>query len=179
MRRLLHPLIGLSVLMLLGGASVATAQETEDTTAAAEPVVVSGTLECLGEVPADQAAGADASLGTDVVNVHRWQASDARLGGEATYTGQWQLYEPPAEDSSSGGDAVLYEIVNDGGHWLCETSRAVAPGDAPGAHTLVFNGEGDYEGMTAYLNVDWSQTPFAFTGVILPGEAQPYAEPQG
>ena len=58
----------------------------------------------------------------------------------------------------------VYEIVNDGGHWLCETSRAVAPGDAPGAHTLVFNGEGDYEGMTAYLNVDWSQTPFAFTG---------------
>ena len=56
MRRLLQPLIGMSILMLLGGASVATAQETEDTTAAAEPVVVSGTLECLGEVPADQAA---------------------------------------------------------------------------------------------------------------------------
>jgi hypothetical protein len=179
MRRLIHPLIGMSVLMLIGGASVATAQETEDTTAASEPVVVSGTLECLGEVPADQAAGADASLGTDVVNVHRWQASDARLGGEATYTGEWQLYEQPAEDSHSGSDVVAYEIVNDGGHWLCETSRAVAPGDAPGAHTLVFNGEGEYEGMTAYLNVDWSQTPYAFTGVILPGEAQPYAEPQG
>ncbi len=179
MRNLLHPLIVMSVLMLLGGTSVATAQEAEETTAAAEPVVVSGTLECLGEVPADEASGADASLGTDVVNVHRWQASDERLGGEATYTGQWQLYEQPAEDSGPGGDAVLYEIVNDGGHWLCETSRAVAPGDAPGAHTLVFNGEGEYEGMTAYLNVDWSQTPYAFTGVILPGEAQPYAEPQG
>ena len=115
----------------------------------------------------------------DVVNVHRWQASDARLGGEATYTGQWQLYEPPAEDSGTGGDAAVYEIVNEGGHWLCEASRALTPGDAPGAHTLVFNGEGDYEGMTAYLDVDWSQAPFAFTGVILPGEAPPYAEPQG
>ncbi len=179
MRRVLRPLIGVSVLMLVGGASVATAQETEDATAAAEPVVVSGTLECLGAVPADQTADAAASLGTDVVNVHRWQASDARLGGEATYTGQWQLYEPPAEDSGTGGDAAVYEIVNEGGHWLCEASRAVAPGDAPGAHTLVFNGEGDYEGMTAYLDVDWSQAPFAFTGVILPGEAPPYAEPQG
>ena len=179
MRRLLRPLIGICVLMLVGGASVATAQETEDTTAAAEPVVVSGTLECLGEVPADQAASADESPATDVVNVHRWQASDTRLGGEATYTGQWQLYEPPAEDGSSSGDAAVYEIVNDGGRWLCEASRAMAPGDAPGAHTLVFDGEGDYEGMTAYLDVDWSQTPYAFTGVILPGEAPPYAEPQG
>jgi hypothetical protein len=179
MRRLLQSLIGMSILMLVGGASMATAQETEDTTAAAEPVVLSGTLECLGAVPADQAASAEASPGTDVVNVHRWQASDARLSGEATYTGQWQLYEQPAEDSGSGSDAAAYEIVNDGGHWLCEASRAVAPGDAPGAHTLVFSGEGEYEGMTAYLDIDWSQTPYAFTGVILPGEAPPYAEPQG
>jgi hypothetical protein len=179
MRRSLQPLIGMSILMLVGGASVATAQETEDTNAATAPVVVSGTLDCLGEMPADQASGADASLGTDVVNVHRWQASDARLGGTATYTGRWQLYEQPAEDTGSGSDAAAYEIVNDGGRWLCEASRAVAPGDAPSTHTLVFSGEGDYEGMTAYLSVDWSQAPYAFTGVILPGEAPPYAEPQG
>ena len=101
----------------------------------------------------------------------------------------WAARRPiPASGSStshrprtaeSGDEAAVYEIVNEGGHWLCEASRAVAPGDAPGAHTLVFNGEGDYEGMTAYLDVDWSQAPFAFTGVILPGEAPPYAEPQG
>jgi hypothetical protein len=178
MRTLLQPIVGVIILVLAGGAGVVTAQETEEA-AAAEPVVVSGTLECLGEVPADQAADADASLGTDVVNVHRWQASDTRLGGEAAYTGQWQLYEQPAEDAGSGSDTAAYAIVNDGGRWLCEVSRAVTPGDAPGAHTLVFDGEGEYEGMTAYLNVDWSQTPYAFSGVILPGEAQPYAEPQG
>jgi hypothetical protein len=179
MRRSFHPLIGMIVLVLIGGASVATAQETEDATPVSEPVVVSGTLECLSDVPAGEASAADPSLGTDVVNVHRWQASDARLGGEATYTGQWQLYEEPSEDSGAGTGSTAYEIVNDGGQWLCEHSRVLTPGDATGSHTLVFHGQGEYEGMTAYLNVDWSQSPYAFTGLILPGEEPAYAEPQG
>jgi len=178
MRTLRLSLAGTIVLMLLGGSSLSVAAQTEDATESTDPVVVSGTLECLGEVPADQDPAA-AEVG--VVNLHRWEASDPRLGGEVNYAGQWQLYQEPSEDSgtSDQADAATYAIVNDGGRWLCEASRMVPPGDRAGAHTLVFSGEGEYEGLTAYLQVDWSQAPYAFSGLILPGEAPPYAEPQG
>lgn len=46
-------------------------------------------------------------------------------------------------------------------------------------NTVVFDGEGGYEGLTAFLQVDGSQTPFTFEGLILPGDAPPYAEPAG
>ncbi len=84
----------------------------------------------------------------------------------------------PVDPAAS--DAALYSIVNEGGSWLCEASRAaeqpISDGDR---HTLVFNGEGEYEGLTAYLTIDWSQAPYVFSGLILPGEEPPYAEPQG
>ena len=185
MRSLHLSLSGTIILVLLMGASVGVAAQSEEPaegTEAVAPVVVSGTLECLGEVPAEEVGEEEAAAVEDgVVNLHRWEATDPRLSGDVTYTGQWQLFEEPAEDTGSAADAdaSVYAIVNEGGRWLCEASRAVSPGDRTGEHTLLFSGEGEYEGMTAYLQVDWSQAPYAFSGLILPGEAPPYAEPQG
>jgi hypothetical protein len=166
-------LVGTLSLLLLGGSGV-LAQETEEAPAADAPIVVTGTLECDADAAASDAGS--------VVNVHEWAASDPRLAGEATYSGTWQLYGEAQEDVGDPADEApaLYSIVNEGGSWLCEASRAaeqpVGEGDL---HTLVFNGEGDYEGLTAYLHIDWSQAPYVFTGLILPGEEPPYAEPQG
>jgi hypothetical protein len=166
-------LVGTLLLLLLGSSAV-LAQETEEPAAAGAPIVVTGTLDC----DADTAA----TDGLPVVSVHEWAASDPRLSGEATYSGRWQLYEEPQEDTGdpAASDAALYSIVNEGGSWLCEASRAaeqpISDGDR---HTLVFNGEGEYEGLTAYLTIDWSQAPYVFSGLILPGEEPPYAEPQG
>ena len=181
MRTLRLSLTGTIILMLLGGTSIATATEGEEATDATTPVVVSGSLDCLGEVPAGEEPSASPAPEAEVVNLHRWVASDPRLEGEATYTGKWQIYDEPSEDTGVIGDTdpAIYAIVNEGGRWLCEASRVVAPGDRPGSHTLLFSGEGEYEGLTAYLQVDWSQAPYVFTGLILPGEAPPYAEPQG
>jgi len=185
MRTLRLSLTGTAILMLLvaaGGSVAAQSEEPAEAAQAATPVVVSGTLECLGEAPADAASDAEPGTPTDgVMNLHKWESSDARFSGEVAYSGQWQLYEEPSEDSGSGEgtDTAVYAIVNEGGRWLCAESRALAPGDRAGSHTLLFSGEGAYEGMTAYLQVDWSQTPYAFNGIILPGDAPPYAEPQG
>ena len=193
MRTLRLSLLGTIILTLLASSSVAVVAQAEETTEgttedatveateAAAPVVVSGTLECLGELPEGE-GGEDAATPQDeVVNLHRWEATDPRLSGEVTYTGRWQLYEEPPEDAGIGGatDAAIYEIVNEGGHWLCEASRTPAQRTPTDAHTLVFDGEGEYEGLTAYLHVDWSQVPYTFTGLILRGEAPPFAEPQG
>jgi hypothetical protein len=162
-----------TLLVALVGVGAVLAQSEAPADAVSAPVVVTGTLEC----DADAAAAGDG-----VVNVHHWAASDQRLAGDATYSGRWQLYGEPQEESGdpTARDDVLYSIVNEGGSWLCEASRApeqpVSEGDL---HTLVFKGEGEYEGLTAYLSVDWSEAPYAFSGLILPGEEPPYAEPQG
>ena len=172
MRTLRLSLVGAVVLALLGGLSAMVAARSEEASEAEQAVVVSGTLECLDE-PTD---------GESIdVNVHAWQASDPRLSGDVTYTGSWRLYEPPAEEGDVAGTAgeAIYEIVNDGGDWLCEATRAPGPRSPTDTHTVVFTGEGGYEGLTAYLSIDWSQSPYTFSGLILPGEAPPYAEPGG
>jgi hypothetical protein len=182
MRRLLRALIAISVLALLAGTSTVSAQEAESTAAAAAPVVVSGTLECLGEAPAaSPAVGTSAAPADAQVTLHEWVASDARLSGEVTYSGTWHVYGEPSEDrgTDAARDQAVYTIVNEGGAWLCEASRMPDPRVPSEQHTLVFDGQGEYEGMTAYLHIDWSQAPYAFTGLILPGDEPPYAEPQG
>lgn len=163
--------------LLVGtGASVMAQSEEEAAADTTSPVVVSGTLECLESA----AEGEDA--GQSVVTVHAWQADDERLSGEVTYDGRWQIYGEASEDTGSTeatADNALYEIVNEGGRWLCEAARGPEPRTGDIGHTLVFTGEGGYEGMTAYLHVDWTQSPFVFNGLILPGDEPPYAEPQG
>jgi hypothetical protein len=183
MRTLRLSLTGMFILMLLGGGAV-TAAETDESALAGEPIVVTGTLECLGDAPAttETAGSTEAGPAADgVVNLHRWVASDPRLEGEVSYTGTWQLYSEPAEDSGlvEETDAAIYSIVNEGGSWLCEETRTSDPPRIDERHTLIFDGQGEYEGLTAYLQVDWSQTPYTFSGLILPGEEPPHAEPQG
>jgi hypothetical protein len=181
MRTLRLSLIGTFILML-GSTALVAAAETEETVTSVEPIVVTGTLDCLGEVPASTESTTAETADQGLVNLHRWVASDPRLEGDVTYTGTWQLYAEPEEDSGipdPTGDAI-YEIVNEGGSWLCEESRSPDPPyTSADRHTLVFDGSGEYEGLTAYLQVDLSQAPYEFTGLILTGEEPPYAEPQG
>jgi hypothetical protein len=164
------------------GAAAVDAQGPDATPAPAAPVVVSGTLECLSEAPgASPAAGASAAPAEARVTLHEWVASDTRLSGDVSYNGTWHLYGEPQEDvgTDAARDQAVYAIVNEGGVWMCETSRLPDPTVPSEEHTLVFNGQGDYEGMTAYLHIDWSKAPYAFTGLILPGGEPPYAQPQG
>ena len=167
---------GAVVLGLLATTSLAAvAQEEDEPQVSVAPVVVSGTLDCT-----DDTGEGDEAIGQSAMTVHAWQATDPRLSGEAAYEGHWQLYEPPAEaadEPDAAGGATIYEIVNDGGGWLCEASRTASPRTADLDHTLVFSGEGEYEGLTAYLHVDWSTTPFTFNGLIMEGEAPAWAPP--
>lgn len=170
--------VGMATIALLAVTGVAAVAQSEPEDAmGTSPVVVSGTLECL-----ESSAEGDGAAGQSVLTVHAWQASDERLSGEVTYGGRWEIYGEPNEDTGSveaSADDALYEIVNEGGAWLCEAARGPEPRTGDAGHTLVFTGEGGYEGMTAYLHVDWTQQPYAFSGLILPGDEPPYAEPQG
>lgn len=173
MRTLLRSLTGTIVLTLLVCAVAIGAEPV--TPDGDQPVVVSGTLECLADTP---------PAGTGEVadfHVHRWEASDPRLEGEVDYSGTWRLFDTPAEDSGTPADqdSAIYSIVNEGGSWLCEETRLDPPPATGQRGTLVFDGQGEYAGLTAYLQVDWSQAPYQFSGLILSGDEPPYAEPQG
>ncbi len=170
MRTLRMTLLGTVLLTLLAGLGAPSMAQSEEVTATS----ATGTLEFMAPAP-------EASIGTDgaamthdegPVHVHQWTSSDPRLTGTATYTGTWHIYNSPAEDCDNpdAEAGAVYEIVNDGGGWRCGGFRAQVPGPdgATNVETLVFRGTGGYEGLSAYLLIDWSASPYAFSALITP-----------
>jgi len=101
-----------------------------------------------------------------------WQATDGRLSGDAITNGGWSLYGTPSEDTGTSvadGEVASYIIINEDGTWQCADASRDAPEPDANSHTLVFTGNGDYEGLTAHVRIDWSEYPFSFTGVIVEG----------
>jgi hypothetical protein len=161
MRTLKAMLAGPVVLaLLLGSAGAAMAQED------IEPTATTGMLD-LGALEAEQ--------GDATVHVHTWTADDPRLTGTATYTGSWQIYDPPSEDCDDPEREApaMYEIVNDAGGWACAGVNAPIPGPdgATNVHVLALTGTGEYEGLYAYIMIDWGTDPFTFSALITPNKA--------
>lgn len=171
MRTLRTLLVGPVILALLIALGPPVVAQDEDALA---PASATGTLEFLE--PGEEAGTGDAA-GAEVhdeatPHVHRWTSSDPRLSGMATYTGEWHIYDPPSEDCNDPEvtAGAVYEIVNDGGTWRCSGVRAPIPGPegATNVHTMVLTGTGGYEGLYAYVMVDWSSSPFTFGALITP-----------
>jgi hypothetical protein len=163
MRTLRPALVGAVVLALVaafGGAAFAQADDMQ-------PTATTGTL--VFEQSTDGTTGDE--MGT---HVHTWTAEDARLTGTATYTGSWELYDPPSEDCDEAEQqaGAMYEIVNDGGTWACAGVHAPIPGPdgATNVHVLALTGTGGYEGLYAYIMIDWSTEPFTFSALITPNK---------
>ena len=162
MRKLRAMLAGPVVLaLLLGPGSAAIAQDE-----ALAPTATTGTLD-LGEPVAEH--------DEPVIHVHNWTAADPRLTGTATYTGSWHIYDPPSEDCDDPDReaGALYEIVNDGGSWACAGVNAPIPGPdgASNVHVLALTGTGEYEGLYAYIMIDWGADPFTFSALVTPNKA--------
>jgi hypothetical protein len=177
MRTLRLTLVGPVILTLLAGlGATVAAQEASGEMA---PASVTGTLEFLEPTVEGEIGDAD-----EATHVHAWNASDPRLTGSATYAGAWQLYDPPSEDCGDPealAKPAIYEIVNEGGGWRCAGARAPVPGPdgATNVHTLVLRGTGGYDGLSAYILVDWSASPYAFSALITPTHVPIDPVPQG
>jgi hypothetical protein len=157
MRTLKSALVGpviVALVVALGGAAFAQADDMQ-------PTATTGTLEI--------------SSTDGTTNVHTWTAEDPRLTGTATYVGTWQLYNPPSEecDEADAEAPPMYEIVNDGGTWACAGVHAPIPGPdgASNVHVVALTGTGEYEGLYAYIMIDWSTEPFTFSALITPNKA--------
>jgi hypothetical protein len=106
-------------------------------------------------------------------------SSDARLSGEVICAGNREV----ARDGSFIENET-FAIVNDDGRWIGQstglavaqpvpdpliTNGLLAP---PSGHEdfVLLRGEGAYEGLSALVDIDWTQQPPVGTGAILSGE---------
>lgn len=155
---------------LLAGSVVAVAAQ-EDMADPMAPGVVTGTVAQWRAVAPGVVSTESGLRVTDgVIHEHVWEASDPRLAGDVTYTGRWHWYAPPA---GMQVEAATFELVNDAGRWLGQAT-AFAGEAFPGWDTIVFRGDGAYEGLTAYVVIDWSAGEGTFTGAIFPGDMPPF-----
>lgn len=155
------------VIGLLAGSAVAAAAQ-DDTMA---PAYITGTVADGGGGSAGASTSADGFIRIDgYESSSRWEASDPRLSGTASYTGNWQRYGA-AGFQIEAGTRVL---ENDGGRWV-GTTTALASDDL-NTDTVVLHGEDAYEGLTAYVLMDWTANPTSFTAAVFPGEMPPFPE---
>lgn len=108
----------------------------------------------------------------------QWSATDPRLSGTETtrVTEQWWPH---------GGDRSLYpvfeayavEVVNDKGRWV-GTARGTGP--LGGLWVATLTGEGEYDGLTAVVAQDYSDSDddgvTTNVAVIIEGELPPFPE---
>ena len=99
-------------------------------------------------------------------------SDDARLGGTAKTTtdwiGHWIGHYPPA--LIAVGDTA-WLIEDDRGTWTGSTRTIGSIADEDPINTseqVHLDGSGAYEGLTAYLVVDWEQD--SFVGALIPDE---------
>ena len=109
-----------------------------------------------------------------------WRTSDPRLTGSATSMWSADVYR--MDGGYISVRAGTYDVRNDAGGWLCH-HNGVAQGIGIYAfpdlgETLTCLGDGDYEGLSAVLELDWSSTsPVKIQGLIFAGEVPPFPEP--
>jgi hypothetical protein len=171
------------VCLALGGVPAAAQEASSSPAPSAAPVVgpavVSGTVTYVVQESAGtstEVEGVDQQLGLVFRNV--WDVDDARLDGDVTYNGNW--YSAPLQVDSTPVrmqiESSTYELTNPGGGWLGTATACCAVGPV-GIDTVVLTGVGGYEGLTAYLVLDWTKWPPLIHGVIFPGPMPPTPSP--
>jgi hypothetical protein len=111
-----------------------------------------------------------------------WTTSDPRLTGTSTSTWDADVYV--LDEAIISVVAGTYELQNESGGWLCHYRDDLANGMGRYAvlatdQTVTCVGDDAYDGLTAILSLDWSNSPpsdVPLAGLIFPGEAPPLPE---
>lgn len=167
MRTLRLSLVGVVILVLLGGLSGAVVGQSQEPSDPMAPAAVTVTQSEGGPVgsPSMDVDDAGVTHYRDIEAAMEWVASDPRLSGAVTYHGAWDDF---------GGYSIetnTYEVVNDGGRWFGPATAVTANG--VWVETMVLDGEGGYEGLTAYV---LHTIPNQMNAIIYPGEPIPMPE---
>jgi hypothetical protein len=162
-------IVVVAVALIAGSASLVVAAE-EPLFGPMTPARVSGEL-----MPTDaRSEGTVQELGELMYRVegvtgnYEVSSDDARLGGSARLTADWIGYYPPALVAV---DDSVWLIEDDRGSWSGSTHviSSMADEDPIDVNERVdLDGSGAYEGLTAYLIIDWAEE--SFVGAIIPDE---------
>ena len=165
------PLIAILAVGLLSGSAVAVAAQDD----VAAPVIVTGSVVDWRSLSPGERTTEDGVVHIEGVNhAHVWEASDPRLSGEVTYTGNWNQYSTDPEMQVESG---TYELVHADGRWL-GTAPAIVVGGLDTLDPVVLIGDGGYDGLSAYVLIDWQTNGDpTFSGLIFPGDLPAFPEP--
>jgi hypothetical protein len=165
------------------GGSVPGAEADADPVA---PVWVTGTVGLASSCSGPTASAPEPSVQPEREHhrcgPQRWSTSDPRLTGTATDT--WDMDVYVTDQAIYSVRAGTYEVHNESGTWLCHYRDGLSYGMgryAVGANdeTLTCTGDDAYEGLTAILFLDWTDSPpndVPLAGLIFSGEPPPLPE---
>ncbi len=148
------------------------------------PAVVTGTLDISGliEQPGTRTTTAGSLVtqlrGSGVTGI-TIDSSDDRLSGDLSIVFNEDEHKDQVDSVWFAAQHGVYQIRNGDGSWSGSMTGLSAGydeqsiGPAVNMDSVMLQGEGAYEGLTAYLLVDWKDLPKSFHGVILPGEWPP------
>ena len=189
MRAIKTTTISILALGLLAGSTLGVAAQDEAADdMPAGPVTFSGTFEGTWP-PVDEGTFTFADgleLVRDEVLAGSVETTDPRLTGSVLQAQNTDIHSVSGRDQFVAPRSVSWLIENDGGAWTGQGYElhgwgADDPHQEPhGATVLMLSGEGDYEGLSAYLMVDWStwseDTLPTVDGAVFLGEAPPFPE---
>jgi hypothetical protein len=168
----------IAVGLIAGSAIMVAAQED----APSEATLVTGTVGAstvIGEPVSTIADGVEDVRG--LVREGPIEMSDPRLTGSLTRVLNFRVY-PVGAEAGLLVQTDLWRIDNEGGSWAGPSTAFSHFGEIPGdvtvdLETAVLTGEGDYDGLSAYLVADWSPEVGAdMQGAIFSGEMPPVPE---
>ena len=163
MRAIKTTTISILAIGLLAGSAVGVAAQDEETAA--------GATSFTGSVSGGE--------GVDV------ETTDPRLTGSVLQAQNTDIHSVSDRDQFVAPRSVNWRIENEGGAWTGQGYELHGWGaddphqEAFGVTVLMLTGEGDYEGLSAYLMVDYSGAEVTLPtvdGAVFPGEAPPFPE---
>ena len=186
MKRIRTPLLAAITIGLLAGSTIGVAAQSEDPMA---PSFFSGD----GGLDAVMLAGGTSETRSDGVVVEtgggfsaRWATNDPRIDGLMTNSGSTMDYREGGLGDSPTGltgaiSSSLVRVVNDDGAWegTLDFLTMQEVGTSQGSGWLV--GEGAYEGLKAYVVIDYNSPCCQMSGHITPEGPPPVPEtlPEG
>lgn len=160
----------ISMALLVGAATVSVAAD-EPLFGPMAPARVSGTwvyADAVSDGQVEKLPGELMFATTGGVTTYDVTGDDLRLGGTATLTRDWTGAYPPALVMVMDTE---WHIEDEAGAWTGSSRRLASMADLDPvnvAEQVILDGSGAYEGLSAYLIVDWEQE--SFLGAIIPDD---------
>jgi hypothetical protein len=180
MRTRLLPTSLLTLSLALAGTTAVTAQDA--TQLEPEVAYATGTLDgdLAGSVPPQEefpAEGLREMRGWSLVGIPI-KLDDPRVSGQLTFVANGS-----GQEFQNGGANIerrTYRLENEDGAWT-GSGNAVSAGNEDGPlmdlETAILIGEGDYEGLTAFLYSEGSEQGRDFRAVVVAVDAPPTPDP--